>query len=75
MGAGPVGGAFFAWDIGCKRGDLRALGALSYATPLLSTLLLVAAGRPLSGGAVPIAAVLIAGGAALASRDLWAGRR
>ena len=75
MGAGPVGGAFFAWDIGCKRGDLRALGALSYATPLLSTLLLVAAGRPLSGGAVPVAAVLIAGGAALASRDLWAGRR
>lgn len=74
MGAGPVGGAFFAWDIGCKRGDLRALGALSYATPLLSTLLLVATGRPLSGGAVPVAALLITGGAALASRDLWARR-
>ena len=27
MGLGPVGAAFFAWDIGMKRGDIRTLGA------------------------------------------------
>src|SRR5262249_31557688 len=33
LGIGPVGIAFFAWDIGMKRGDIRVLGAASYATP------------------------------------------
>ena len=37
LGIGPVGAAFFVWDIGMKRGDIRVLGAASYATPLLST--------------------------------------
>jgi drug/metabolite transporter (DMT)-like permease len=36
--------AFFAWDIGMKRGDIRLLGAASYITPLLSTLLLILCG-------------------------------
>lgn len=45
MGLGPVGAAFFLWDTGTKRGDLALLGSLSYLAPLLSTLLLVAAGR------------------------------
>src|SRR6195952_2412145 len=31
LGAGPVGAAFYAWDIGMKRGDIRVLGAASYA--------------------------------------------
>jgi drug/metabolite transporter (DMT)-like permease len=35
LGVGPVGAAFYAWDIGMKRGDIRVLGAASYATPLL----------------------------------------
>src|SRR6202045_3871311 len=37
LGVGPVGAAFYVWDIGMKRGDIRVLGAASYATPLLST--------------------------------------
>src|SRR6516165_654554 len=37
LGIGPVGAAFYSWDIGMKRGDIRVLGAASYATPLLST--------------------------------------
>src|SRR3569623_3523737 len=44
LGIGPVGLAFYAWDIGMKRGDIRLLGAASYATPQLTTLLLVAVG-------------------------------
>ena len=35
LGLGPVGGAFFTWDIGMKRGDIQALGALAYTAPLL----------------------------------------
>ncbi len=30
LGIGPVGAAFYAWDIGMKRGDIRVLGAASY---------------------------------------------
>ncbi|MDD3342729.1 MAG: EamA family transporter [Sulfurospirillaceae bacterium] len=41
LGIGPVGIAFFVWDYGMKRGDIKFLGSLSYATPLLSTLMLV----------------------------------
>jgi len=44
LGLGPVGGAFFVWDYGVKKGDIQLLGSLSYAAPLLSTLLLVALG-------------------------------
>src|SRR6202049_3398365 len=44
LGVGPVGAAFYAWDIGMKRGDIRGLGWGSYATPLLSTAFLMLAG-------------------------------
>ena len=44
LGLGPVGAAFFLWDIGVKRGDIRLLGVGSYAAPVLSTLFLVLAG-------------------------------
>jgi drug/metabolite transporter (DMT)-like permease len=44
LGLGPVGAAFYVWDIGVKRGDIRLLGVASYAAPVLSTLILVVAG-------------------------------
>ncbi|MGB8814733.1 MAG: EamA family transporter [Paracoccaceae bacterium] len=68
LGVGPVGIAFFTWDIGMKRGDIQVLGVASYAAPLLSTLALVAAGITEASSTILIAAVLIAGGAALAAR-------
>ncbi|HEY0832455.1 MAG TPA: EamA family transporter [Azospirillum sp.] len=70
MGVGPVGAAFFVWDHGVKRGDIRALGALSYATPLLSTFLLILFGQADAGWTVWAACALIVGGAVLASRDV-----
>lgn len=73
LGLGPVGLAFFAWDVGVKRGNIKALGGLSYATPLLSTLLLVAAGRTAATAAVATACLLIVGGAVLSARELWDG--
>ncbi|MGV8986204.1 MAG: DMT family transporter [Cypionkella sp.] len=68
LGLGPVGLAFFTWDIGMKRGDIQMLGTLSYAAPLLSTLVLVATGHASANPALGIAAAAITGGAALAAR-------
>jgi drug/metabolite transporter (DMT)-like permease len=70
LGVGPVGAAFYAWDIGMKRGDIRVLGAASYATPLLSTGFLIMAGFAKPGASLAIAAVLIAGGGLIAAKDL-----
>ena len=70
LGVGPVGAAFFAWDIGMKRGDIRVLGAASYATPLLSTTFLILAGFAKPSAAIAIAAVLIAGGGLIAAKDM-----
>ena len=44
LGLGPMGAAFYLWDSALKRGDPRVIGNLAYLTPLLSTLVLVAAG-------------------------------
>jgi drug/metabolite transporter (DMT)-like permease len=70
LGVGPVGAAFFAWDIGMKRGDIRVLGAASYATPLLSTAFLILAGFAKPSAGIAIAAVLIAGGGLIAAKDM-----
>lgn len=68
LGLGPVGAAFFTWDIGMKRGDIQLLGVASYAAPLLSTLALIIAGIAQPNWTIALAAVLIAGGAALAAK-------
>src|SRR5580693_2508853 len=70
LGVGPVGAAFYAWDIGMKRGAIRVLGAASYATPLLSTAFLIMAGFAKPSAGIVIAAVLIAGGGLIAARDM-----
>ncbi|MFD1913288.1 DMT family transporter [Halodurantibacterium flavum] len=68
LGLGPVGLAFYVWDIGVKRGDIQLLGVASYAAPLLSTLALIMAGITRATPTIIVAAILIAGGAALAAR-------
>src|SRR5947209_2629558 len=75
LGVGPVGAAFYAWDIGMKRGDIRVLGASSYATPLLSTSFLIMAGFAKPSANIAIAAVLIAGGGLIAAKDMLKGKR
>ena len=71
LGVGPVGAAFYTWDVGMKRGDIRVLGAASYATPLLSTSFLILAGFAKASANIAIAAVLIAGGGLIAARDMF----
>ena len=68
LGAGPVGGAFFLWDVGMKRGDPRLLGTLAYATPVASTLLLCAGGYAVFSPAILGSAVLVAAGGLVAAR-------
>ncbi len=75
LGIGPVGIAFFVWDIGMKRGDIRVLGAASYATPVLSTAFLILAGFAKPTAALAIAAALIAGGGLIAAKDMIVGRK
>ena len=77
IGLGPAGVAFAVWDIGIKKGDLRTLGVLSYATPVLSTLLLVSLREtaPTASLAVACALIAIAGAIVVASPDETASAR
>ncbi|WP_417274737.1 DMT family transporter [Celeribacter halophilus] len=67
LGLGPVGAAFYVWDIGVKRGNIQLLGTASYAAPLLSTLVLVGAGIAEPRATLILSAVLITAGAGLAA--------
>lgn len=68
LGAGPVGLAFYLWDVGMKRGDIQLLGILSYAAPLISTFVLIAAGHAEPRAGLVLSAVLIVAGALVAAR-------
>lgn len=69
LGLMPVGAAFYVWDHGVKHGDIQILGTSAYAAPLLSTLVLILAGYAVPDWSIAAAAVLITGGAMLASKD------
>lgn len=70
LGLMPVGAAFYAWDHGVKRGNIQVLGAASYASPLLSTLVLVATGFAEPSWRIAIACLLITAGAVLAAKSM-----
>jgi drug/metabolite transporter (DMT)-like permease len=44
LGLGPVGGAFYLWDLGLKNGNKTLLASLSFSAPLISSVLLALAG-------------------------------
>lgn len=88
LGVGPVGAAFYLWDVGVKRGDIRLLGVGSYAAPVLSTLFLVMAGYAEPTATLALSCALIVTGALAAallgrpatprlraSRDACSGKR
>jgi len=75
LGLGPVGLAFYVWDIGVKHGDIQVLGAASYSAPLLSTTILVLTGYAAYSNTLLIACLLITAGAVIAASDLLFGRR
>ena len=65
-----MGAAFYTWDYGVKHGDIMVLGAASYASPLLSTLVLVVAGYAAFTWPVVAACLLITLGALIAAKDM-----
>ena len=67
LGIGPVGLAFFAWDHATKHGSVSLLGAISYITPLLSTLLLILFGFVPVSWNIIAAAIMIVMGSAVAA--------
>lgn len=70
LGLLPVGAAFYTWDYGVKHGDIMVLGAASYASPVLSTLVLIAAGMAEISISVIAACLLITAGAMIAAKDM-----
>jgi drug/metabolite transporter (DMT)-like permease len=70
LGLGPVGLAFYVWDIGVKQGDIQVLGATSYSAPLLSTLVLILTGYAQYTPLILVACLLITAGAIVAAKDL-----
>lgn len=70
LGLGPVGLAFYVWDVGVKKGNIQALGASSYAAPLLSTAILIATRYAEFTWPIAVAAVLITAGAVLAAKEM-----
>ncbi|MCX8520894.1 MAG: DMT family transporter [Rhodoferax sp.] len=68
LGLGPLGAAFFLWDAAIKQGDTRRIGLLAFATPILSTVLLLhSTGQALHWN-VGLAALLVTGAALWGSR-------
>jgi drug/metabolite transporter (DMT)-like permease len=70
LGLFPLGLAFYTWDFGLKHGDIMVLGALSYAAPLLSTLVLIGFGFTQYHWSIALACALITGGAVVAAKDM-----
>ena len=68
LGLGPMGAAFFLWDMALKRGDTRQIGILSYLTPLASTGVLVLVGDRAFTWNIGLAALMIVGAALLGTR-------
>ncbi|MFT2111105.1 DMT family transporter [Marinomonas sp. 2405UD68-3] len=71
LGLGPVGGAFYLWDIGLKYGNKALLASLSFSTPVLSSFILSAAGLNLWSYNIVVAMTLIAVGAVIANKNLF----
>jgi len=74
LGLGPVGLAFFTWDVGMKKGNIKALGAFSYMAPLLSAVLLVVFGDTSASLVLALACIAIVGGAVIAAKDMVFGK-
>ena len=69
LGLGPVGIAFFTWDYGVKHGNIQLLGTLAYSAPLISVVLLIAAGFGEATVAVVGASILIVVGSLTAGMN------
>lgn len=63
LGLGPLGGAFYLWDYALKNGRAQRIGLISFATPLLSTVFLLATTGQSPSPLLFLSAALIIGAA------------
>ncbi len=75
VGLGPMGASFYLWDRAMKDGDPRAIGTVSYLTPLLSTLWIAALGEGRLSATTAAAGALIVGGAVVGGLSPGSRRR
>lgn len=69
LGLGPVGGAFYLWDIGLKKGNPSLLASLSYAAPVISSLALLFAGMTKGSLMILVALLFILVGGLIANKN------
>jgi drug/metabolite transporter (DMT)-like permease len=74
LGLGPMGASFFLWDMALKEGDPRIVGAISYLTPMLSTLWLILLGGESLAPVSLLAMLMLVVGSLIGSLDLLRGR-
>lgn len=67
LGLGPVGGAFYLWDIALKKGNRTLLASLSFSAPVISAILLSITGYNTWSFNVLIALTLIVFGVVIAN--------
>ncbi|MFT7680816.1 MAG: drug/metabolite transporter (DMT)-like permease [Moritella dasanensis] len=67
LGLGPVGGAFYLWDIALKKGNQQLLASLSFSTPLISSVILAIAGFNAWSINIIVALGLVLAGAVIAN--------
>ncbi len=75
LGLGPVGGAFYLWDIGMKHGNRTLLASLSFTTPVISSVALFVFEISPLNTAVVTALSLILTGALIANLKQFSGLR
>lgn len=67
LGLGPVGGAFYLWDMGLKGGNRQLSASLSFCAPLISSLVLSVAGLNSWSSNILFALALILTGALISN--------
>ncbi|MBB1487154.1 DMT family transporter [Oceanospirillum sediminis] len=67
LGLGPVGGAFYLWDLGMRKGNQTLLASFSFAAPLITAISLALAGLNDWSTEIIIALVLVMLGAGIAN--------
>lgn len=70
LGTIPLGIGFYAWDWGCKHGDIMVIGVLSYSAPLISVIALLVFGFAQFHWSMALACGFIVVGALVASKDI-----
>jgi len=71
LGIGPVGGAFYLWDIALKNGNKKLLASLSYLTPLISAIVLSIAGLNSWSSNILISLMFILVGGIISNKKKW----